>query len=61
MMFLFSFVEGSKSVERGKNPLADMEPGGPISGPPTPLEDTFMWRFHLQQILLIQLPWLSVV
>ena len=29
VMFLLSFVKGSKSAEGGKNPLADMEPGGP--------------------------------
>ena len=28
VMFLLSFVKGSKSAERGKNPLADMDPGG---------------------------------
>ena len=32
-MFLLSFVKGSKSAEGGgggsKNPLADMDPGGP--------------------------------
>ena len=29
VMFLLSFVKGSKSAEGGKNPLADMDPGGP--------------------------------
>ena len=28
-MFLLSFVKGSKSAEGVKNPLADMDPGGP--------------------------------
>ena len=28
VMFLLSFVKGSKSAERGKNPLADMDRGG---------------------------------
>ena len=28
-MFLLSFVKGSKSAEWGKNPLADMDSGGP--------------------------------
>ena len=28
-MFLLTFVKGSKSEERGKNPLADKDPGGP--------------------------------
>ena len=32
VMFLLSFVKGSKSVEGGKNPLADMDPGGLILG-----------------------------
>ena len=32
VMFLLSFVKGSKSAEGGKNPLADMDPGGPILG-----------------------------
>ena len=31
-MFLLSFVKGSKSAEGGLNPLADMDPGGPILG-----------------------------
>ena len=31
-MFLLSFVKGSKSAEGGPNPLADMDPGGPILG-----------------------------
>ena len=30
VMFLLSFVKGSKSAEGGPNPLADMDPGGPI-------------------------------
>ena len=30
MNFLLSFVEGSKSAEGAKNPLADMARGGPI-------------------------------
>ena len=29
VMFLLSFVKGSTSAEGGKNPLADMDPGGP--------------------------------
>ena len=29
VMFLLSFVKGSKSAEGSKNPLADMGPGGP--------------------------------
>ena len=29
VMFLLSFVKGSKSGEGGPNPLADMDPGGP--------------------------------
>ena len=29
VIFLLSFVKGSKSAEGGKNPLADMDPGGP--------------------------------
>ena len=29
VMFLLSFVKGSKSAEGGPNPLADMDPGGP--------------------------------
>ena len=29
VMFLLSFVKGSKSAKGGKNPLADMDPGGP--------------------------------
>ena len=29
VMFLLSFVKGSKSAEGGSNPLADMDPGGP--------------------------------
>ena len=28
-MFLLTFVKGSKSEERGRNPLADLDPGGP--------------------------------
>ena len=32
VMFLLSFVKGSKSAKGGKNPLADMDPGGPILG-----------------------------
>ena len=32
VMCLLSFVKGSKSAEGGKNPLADMDPGGPILG-----------------------------
>ena len=28
-MSLLSFLKGSKSEERGKNPQADMDPGGP--------------------------------
>ena len=28
VMFLLSFVKGSKSAEGGKNPLAVMDPGG---------------------------------
>ena len=32
VMFLQSFVKGSNSVEGGPNPLADMDPGGPILG-----------------------------
>ena len=28
-MFLLSFANGSKSAEGGKNPLPDMDPGGP--------------------------------
>ena len=28
VMFLLSFVKGSKSAEGGKNPLADMDRGG---------------------------------
>ena len=32
VMFLLSFVKGSKSAEGGTNPLADMDPGGPILG-----------------------------
>ena len=28
MMFSLSYVKGSKSAERGANPLADMNPGG---------------------------------
>ena len=30
---LLSFVKGSKSAEEGKNPLADMDPGGGGGGP----------------------------
>ena len=37
VMFLLSFVKGSKFAERGPNPLADMDPGGPILGGPNPL------------------------
>ena len=29
VIFLLSFVKGSKSAEGGKNPPADMDPGGP--------------------------------
>ena len=29
VMFLLSFVKGSKCAEGGKNPLVDMDPGGP--------------------------------
>ena len=29
VIFLLSFVKGSKAAEGGKNPLADMDPGGP--------------------------------
>ena len=29
IMFLLSFVKGSKSAEGGKNPLVDMDPRGP--------------------------------
>ena len=29
VMFLLSFVKGSKSAEGGPNPLADTDPGGP--------------------------------
>ena len=29
VMFLLSFVKGSKSAEGGKNPLAGMDPRGP--------------------------------
>ena len=29
VVFLLSFVKGSKSAEGGKNPLEDMDPGGP--------------------------------
>ena len=29
VMFLLSFVKGSKSADGGKNLLADMDPGGP--------------------------------
>ena len=29
VMFLLSFVKGSKSAEGGPNPLADMDRGGP--------------------------------
>ena len=29
VMFLLSFVKGSKSAEGVKNSLADMDPGGP--------------------------------
>ena len=29
VMFLLSFYKGSKSAERGSNPLADMDLGGP--------------------------------
>ena len=29
VMFLLSFVKGSKSAQGGPNPLADMDPGGP--------------------------------
>ena len=32
VMYLLSFVKGSKSAEGGKNPLADMDPGGPNLG-----------------------------
>ena len=32
VIFLLSFVKGSKSAEGGPNPLADMDPGGPILG-----------------------------
>ena len=32
-MFLLSFVKGSKSAEGDKNPLADMDPGGPGLNP----------------------------
>ena len=32
VIFLLSFVKGSKSAEGGKNPLADMDPVGPILG-----------------------------
>ena len=45
VMFLLSFVKGSKSAEWGKNPLADMDPGGPNPladmdrGGPYPLAD----------------------
>ena len=31
VMFLLNLVKGSKSAEGGKNPLADMDPGGSIS------------------------------
>ena len=43
VMFLLSFVKGSKSTEGGTNPLADMDRGGSISasefgpGGPNPL------------------------
>ena len=35
VVFLLSFVNGSKSAEGGKNPPADMDPGGPnpLGGP----------------------------
>ena len=36
VIFLLSFVKGSKSAEGGKNPLADMDPGGP-NGPGGPI------------------------
>ena len=29
VMFLLSFLKGSKSAEGGKNPLTDTDPGGP--------------------------------
>ena len=43
VMFILSFVKGSKSAEGGPNPLADMDPGGSKSasgygpGGPNPL------------------------
>ena len=36
VMFLLSFVKGSKSAEGGPHPLADMDRGG---GGPNPLAD----------------------
>ena len=46
VLFLLSFVKGSKSAEGGTNPLADMDPGGPNpladmhrGGGPYPLAD----------------------
>ena len=36
VIFLPSFVKGSKSAEGGKNPLADMDPGSP--SPPADMD-----------------------
>ena len=52
VMFLLSFVKGSKSAEGGPNPLADMDPGGPILGGSksagTPATTATDWSpFHL--------------
>ena len=38
VMFLLSFVKGSKSAEGGPNPLVDMDRGGP-----NPLGHRLVW------------------
>ena len=42
VMFLLSFVKGSKSAEGDNNPLADMDPGGP-----NPLGHRKNWKMQL--------------
>ena len=48
MMFSLSFVEGSKSAEGVKRPLADMDRGFQIEGGPNPLgHRALKWVFVL--------------
>ena len=51
LMFFLSFVKGSKFAEGGKNPLADMDLGGPnpladMDGP-NPLADMDRGGVHI--------------